>query len=278
MAASIKWSEAKIAQLEQEGRGKGAGADYIPWIQVNDFSSRGFSRRVFSQKTSRAHHLLSEVEWQLFLLLEFCPAVLDIREQFPLKRDATLSIAAEHGIRHPVYPGTHIPTVMTVDFLVVLQEQGGQVIRAFNCKRVDGIDHENELGKLEIERNYFDRAGVPHHLVFDRCLNQQKVENLEWCRSAFINDEGTYETPNAFAELHQRFLQDLSRQPSGNLSEFCANYELRTGTKPGTGLRIARALIWRHDLLTDLATADLAFQPAAMFSAPFHVTQYSRGV
>ncbi len=81
-----KWSEEKIERLEREGRGKGAGADYRPWIQVSDFSSLGKSRRVFSRKTGRVHHLLSDIEWHMFLLLEFSPRVLDIREQFPLPR------------------------------------------------------------------------------------------------------------------------------------------------------------------------------------------------
>lgn len=276
MAAKIKWSEEKIAQLEKEGRGKGAGANYKPWIQVDDFSSLGFSRRVKSPKTGRTHHLLSEVEWHLFLLLEFSPAVVDIREQYPLNRAETLSIAAELGIRHPTYPGTHVNTVMTCDVLAILEEGGQKVVRAFNCKRADGVDSERDVGKLEIERNYFDSRDVPHHLVFDRSLPKSKLENLFWCRSACINDEGTYEYGEAFDEHRQRFINDLSRRPTGSLSEFCANYELRTGAETGTGLRVARALLWRRELLTDLNTADLAGQPAVMFSLAPNVTAQTR--
>lgn len=103
MAAKIKWSEERITQLELEGRGKGAGADYKPWIRVSDFSSQGISRRMFSAKTGRHHELLSNGERNLFLLLEFCRDVTDIREQFPLDREETSSIAARLNIKHPVY-------------------------------------------------------------------------------------------------------------------------------------------------------------------------------
>lgn len=276
MAAKIKWSEEKIVQLEKEGRGKGAGANYKPWVQVGDFSSRGFSRRVFSQKTGRVHHLLSEVEWQLFLLLESSPAVLDIREQYPLKRENTLSVAAELGINHPTYPGTNVFTVMTCDFLAILQEEGQRVVRAFSCKRENGVDEERDVEKLEIERSYFHRIDVPHHLVFDRSLPKHKIHNLNWCRGACINDEGTYEYDDAFAEHRQRLINDLSRRPAGSLSQFCANYDLRTGAEPGTGLRVVRALLWRRELLTDLDTADLAGQPAVMFSLAPDATPQAR--
>lgn len=276
MAAKIKWSEEKIAQLEKEGRGKGTGANYKPWIQVSDFSSLGFSRRVFSQKTGRVHHLLSEVEWQLFLMLEFSPAVLDIREQYPLKRPETLSVAAELGIRHPTYPGTNIAVVMTCDFLTIMDENGQKVARAFSCKRESNVDGMRDVEKLEIERSVFNRLDVPHHLVFDRSLPKQKTFNLNWCRSATVNDEGTYEYDEAFAEHRQRIINDLSRKQAGTLAEFCANYDLRTGSKPGTGLRVARALLWHRELLTDLDMADLAGQPTLMFSLAPDVTAQPR--
>jgi hypothetical protein len=154
---------------------------------------------------------------------------------------------------------------MTCDFLAVLQEEGKKVVQAFSYKRENGVEGERDIEKLEIERNYFHRIGAPHHLVFDRSLPKNKIQNLIWCRGACINDEGTYEHDDAFAEHRQRLINDLSRRQAGSLSEFCANYDLRTGAEPGTGLRVARALLWRHELLTDLNTSDLAGQPAVMF-------------
>lgn len=260
-----KWTEQKIRELELEGRGKGTGADYKPWVQVGDFSSRGFSRRVFSQKTGRVHHLLSELEWHTFLLLEFSSTVLDIREQYPLKCKETLSLATELGIRHPTYPGTHIPTVMTCDFLVIIEESCQRAARAFSCKYANDLENARNIEKQELERSYFKQRDVPHHLVCDCSLPKQKIVNLNWCRSASINLDGSFDHPSAFDEHRQRFINELPRQSSGSLSEYCARYDHLVGAETGSGLRVARAMIWQHELVTDLNMPDLAAQPVQMF-------------
>lgn len=262
----FKWSESKVQQLVAEGRGKGTGASYKPWVEVTDFSSRGKSRRIFSRKTGRVHHLLSDVEWQLFLLLEFSPNVVDIREQYPLRREETQSLAAQRNIKHPIYPGTNVAAVMTSDFLVTFERDGEKTLAAFSCKRSDGVEDARKVELLEIERAYFDALGVPHHLVFHSELPTSKVNNLVWCRGATINNEGLEEYPDSFREFSERLLAEL-RTPgrSGSLAEYCANFEARTGAPGGLGLRIARALLWQGRLLTDLHQKDLAATPVAMF-------------
>jgi hypothetical protein len=52
---------------------------------------------VFGRKTGRIHHLLSDIEWRLFLHLEWCDLVSDIREPFPLDRAATRQSQAGAG-------------------------------------------------------------------------------------------------------------------------------------------------------------------------------------
>lgn len=81
--------EDKLARFLKEGRGQGHGKDYRPWLTVQDVSSLGRSSRIHSCKTDREHHLLSDLETALFLLLDWSGVVTDIREQFPLDRDAT---------------------------------------------------------------------------------------------------------------------------------------------------------------------------------------------
>ena len=96
------FDEAKITRFLKEGRGKGRGAEYQPWLTIQDVPSSGREHRVFSRKTGRIHHLLSDHEWRLFLHLEWCDEVLDIREQFPLDRAATARITESLGLRHPM--------------------------------------------------------------------------------------------------------------------------------------------------------------------------------
>lgn len=264
--AKLKWSEEKIRQFQAEGRGKGKLASYAPWVQVADFSSRGNSRRVLSPKTGRVHHLLSDVEWHLFLLLEFAEDVIDIREQYPIDRDDTLSIAAEYRIKHPTYPGTTIPEVMTCDFLVIRQYGVDQKAEAFNCKRTEEAENARSLEKLEIQRRYFHGAGIPHHLVFHSKLPKSKIKNIEWIRSAQARqDEGEPYT-GYFNEHSQRVLSDLaSHSRSGSVSEYCENYDSLSGAEPGTGLRAVRILLLNRDIQTDLNEPNLAAAPISMF-------------
>ena len=64
----------------------------------------------YSHRTKRIHHLLSDLEFAAFLLLDNNPSVTDIREQFPLIRDDTRDIARENNLFDPAnnVPGLNI--------------------------------------------------------------------------------------------------------------------------------------------------------------------------
>lgn len=266
MATKFKWSEEKIAQFEREGRGKGTGSEYKPWIRVSDFSSQGASRRAFSVKCGRKHELLSTIEWHLFLLLEHSPVVVDIREQFPLPREETQSISARLGIKHPEYPCVRIPAVMTTDFLVTISRNGQESLEAFSCKSADDLENPRTLEKLELEHRFFDELGIPHRLVIDSKLPTNRIKNLNWLRRSVLSDTGPNDYPNALHELGLRMKHELSRHiGKGSLAEYCTNFDNRVGAQSGTGLMIARALLWNGDLQTDLNQADLPATPISMF-------------
>lgn len=266
MANFSIWSESKITQLEKEGRGKGAGSTYNPWVQVSDFSSLGDSRRVFSRKTGRVHHLMSTVEWWLFLLLEFSEDVVDIREQYPISRDDTQQIAVELGIPHPRYPGTNVPTVMTVDFFVLRQLHGSPRVELYDCKRTDDAEDVRTLEKLEISRRFAEGVGIPHHLAFSSMFPQNKVRNLEWLRAAEVGVDEPEEQQDYYAHHQKRLLNNLANyQRTCSLSQYCEHYDALVGATPGTGLRVVRQLLQSHQLTTDLNQPDPAASPIAMF-------------
>lgn len=266
MARHIKWTEDKIRSMQAEGRGKGKGPTYIPWVQVSDFSSRGNSRRVFSHKTGRVHHLLSDVEWHLFLLLEFASDVTDIREQYPLGREDSLSIAAQLGIKHPTYAGTTIPEVMTADFFVTRQRNNAPALEAFNCKRSEEAEDARSLEKLEIQRSYFNGCDIPHHLVFHSMLPKTKVINIEWIRSAQLQQYEAESYGGYYQEHCERIFFELENNIHNySLSDYCENYDARNGAAPGTGLRSVRMLLQQGRMVADLNEPNLAAAPVSMF-------------
>ncbi|MRR56792.1 MAG: heteromeric transposase endonuclease subunit TnsA [Deltaproteobacteria bacterium] len=261
-----KWNENTISRFQREGRGKGAGHDYKPWIRVEDFSSLGESRRVFGLKTQREHHLFSNVEWDLFLLLEWNQYIVDIREQFPLERSLTQELAASLGIRHPCYPGTKTPAVLTADFVVIRRHQGKNILEAYNAKRTEEAEEPTSLEKLEIQRSYFQSAGTPHHLIFHSELPRTEIRNIEWIRGGYVRPGEEEPYPGFYVEHQDTMAAFLAKSGfEGSLADFCSYYERQYGLSPGTGLKLAKQLIFNRVLSADLSCDNLARAPMPSF-------------
>lgn len=260
------WSEETIARFEAEGRGRGTGAAFKPWLTVADLSSLGRSRRPWSDKTGRHHELFSDVEYDLFLCLEWGQDVVDIREQYPLDRDITQELARTLGLRHPHYPRTQTPTVMTVDFLVTRIRSGERLFEAFNAKRDEEAEDHKSLEKLEIQRAYFEQLGSPHHLVFHSAIPRQKANNYAWVRDALLKPGESEPQTGYFADLMARMAAELANSAGcTQLRDYCTDFDHRYGATSGTGLRVARMLIHQRTLVTDMASSDIAAESMDKF-------------
>lgn len=264
MAMRSKWTEKKIEQLQRDGYGVGSGAAYKPWIEVTDFSSRGRSRRVASPKTRRVHHLFSDVEYGLFLAAEWSRSVLDIREQFPLDRAVTQTIAHQLKIRHPCYPTTQVPAVMTVDLLLTKLEHGEKKLLALNAKRDEEAENATSLEKLEIQRSYFEEHGIEHHLIYHSQLPQRKIRNIAWIRDAQLKEGEIEPRPGYYVQLCSSMGRELGAgeqldawQHGQSLANYCQTFDERYGLEPGSGLRVARMLMHEHALVVNLESKDL---------------------
>lgn len=257
----LKWTENLIARMQKDGYGQGAGVDYRPWLPVQSVSSRGVSRRVWGHKTQREHHLLSNIEFNLFLCLEWARDIVDIREQYPLDRELTQAVAESLSILHPHYPGTHVPTVMTVDFLVTRISHGQEVLEAFNAKGEDEAEDESSLQKLEIQHETCALLDIKHHIVFDTAIPKLTAVNIGWVRDALPKPNEQEPRPGYFEELADRMEEELGANlPDMTLQAYCASFDSRFGTPQGAGLRVARMLIHKRILKADMECADIAGQ------------------
>ncbi len=172
--------EAKISRFEKEGRGCGSGADYLPWLTIQDVPSSGRRARVFTPLTGREHHLLSDIETAVFFVLHWNAAVVDLREQFPLDRAETRRIAAEIGVPHPRDRHTGVDIVMTLDLLVDARDAAGTSCIPVSSKPFDDLGDRRTLEKLEIERRYCQERWGGWRLMTDRDYSKQYVRNLRW--------------------------------------------------------------------------------------------------
>ena len=248
-----KWTEEAVARLQREGRGQGRLSTYSPWVHITDFYSEGRTHEPYSHKTGRQHQLLSDGERDAFLMLEWDRDVIDIREQYPLPRDITLEIAHHLGIRHPYYEGTHVPEVMTLDFLVTKVANGAEVAEAFTVKVQDDMNLPKVVERLEIERTVCQSMGVPYRILVKERMPTVKVRNLLWIHQAQLDPDSTEDYPGFFKEQMARMAQDIAaRRYDGALVDYCTEYDRRYSVSAGTGMRVARMLLKSRALTMDL--------------------------
>jgi len=275
-----KWTEAVIQRFHDEGRGLGSGAAYKPWLNIGDFASLGRTHNPVSQKTGgRPHQLFSDNEYNFFLILEWATDICDIREQFPLSREHTQEVAIQLGIPHPFYPGTHVPTVMTVDFMVTRIREGTEFLEAFNVKAASEAEDERSMEKLEIQRETLERMGIAHHLVFDTRIPASKVKNLAWIRGGCLRTSEQVPYPGFFEEQMAAMAFDLAESNfGGTLAQYCQKFDSTAGIASGTGLRIARMLLASRVLQVELDCPELAQEHISAFRVTAISSQLSAGI
>lgn len=246
------FDEEKISRFMKEGRGKGHGVEYSPWLTVQDVSSIGRATRIHGRKTGREHHLLSDIETAAFLLFDWSEAVTDIREQYPLDREETRRIAAEMRVRHPFDTQGKCDIVMTTDLLVDVQTSNGPQLHVRSVKLAKELDDRRTLEKLEIDRRYWVGKSDSWGLITERDIPTQRVENLRWLHEmlSLAGMEEAY--PGYWSDRCSRFLQCLPHATGGTIKRFIQQLESTQGFAAGEGLMVLRHLGATKQLLIDL--------------------------
>jgi len=234
-------------KMIKEGNGSGIGKDYKPWLEIQDFPSKGRVTRVKGIKTERQHELFSDLERNYFYYLDFADNVVDIREQFPLLPiEETITIAKELGIEHPTNPISREPIVMTTDFLITFKEKNGEVIeKARTLKYKNDLVDKRILEKFEIERQYYFKRGIDWGIVTE--------EEVDKSVSKSIADLYTYQNIKEielFKEIDAEMLDDMKlyfiRHCSGyggTLKDICSYFDKTMNMDIGSGIAMFKHLL-----------------------------------
>lgn len=241
------------------GFGAGAGAEYVPWLRVQDVPSMGRSWKIQGIKIDRIHHLLSDLERAYFLVCEFSEDVVDIREQYPLLPSGnTQAIASAIGVRYPRYKATSVPLVMTTDFLLTVKQPNGDlksVARTIKYQQeLEGKGCARTLEKLEVERRFWMSQGVDWSIVTEELFTPDLILNL-----AFLRKYAKLPRALMDVSLHSEFIEILE---SIKVCPWSTSESLR---KIGNRLAIPYSeardiffnLIWRKIIRLDLSGAPL---------------------
>jgi len=258
----------KITELEAAGRGSGTGKEYLPWLNRQTFRSIGRCRSTgTSPKSGRVHQFFSDIEYNFFLCLERDKAVIDIREQFPLDRKLTQEVARNLSISHPVYPGSQVPVVMTVDFFVTKVVDGKQRYVGYDTKPASAVEDARTVEKLEIHRETLALMGSTHHLVFDTSLQRDVIDKLEWIRRPNVEFAEVTPFDDYWEETERLFLKEFAgAAPSLTLAQFCKQLDSSMGLTPGTAMTAARQLMFKRILEPDLRARSIQDSTISRFS------------
>ncbi len=231
----IQWNEQTYLRFLREGRGQGSGQEYIPWIKIHDFPSKGVCSRIYCEKTHRIHHLLSHNEENYFYMLSCDPLVTDIREQFPLRLSETLEIAKRMHIRHP-QKGS-FPFVLTTDFLI----SRGDRLEARTIKSAGELQNKRICEKFSIEYAYWKSKGIDWKIVTDRNINKDKALNCRWLSQPPKLNEliPDHQLRSLVQEVFFRLYQNMDIP----FSAICGFIEQRYSLSPGNALCIFRHLV-----------------------------------
>lgn len=242
-------TEKKISEMEKEGRGQGAGENYKPWINIQDFPSSGLVTRSKGWKTKRIHHFLSKLERDYFYVLEWNDCVVDIREQYPLTRDDTWIIANEKGVKHPTDPKSQTPIVMTTDFLITIKNSKGTKHVARTVKPSKDLENERTIEKFEIERTYWEVRGIDWGIITEKEIPKDIVENVEWLHASYFEiADLPASTITTFAQQMKSFIKKYNTSIIEIVDRFDQTFQLESGM----GLEILKHLIARKEVSVDI--------------------------
>lgn len=256
----------KIERWIKAGKGQGRGADYSPWLTVQDVPSRGLATRMRGHKTKRVHHLLSKLETDFFCVLEFSPTVVDIREQFPLlPLEETLTIAETCGIRHPTDPKSREPVVMTTDFVITCLHQEKPAETARTLKHGRDLESKRTIEKLEIERRYWLSHQVDWGIVTEKELQPVVVQNCRLLRDYLEPIKNHLQSQES--ETIEAFLSEKIQQKDLALRTLALECDRQLGFAHGTSLAVAYHLMACRRWLIDWHQPIDPGKPLALLSA-----------
>lgn len=251
------WTQAKFERYEKEGRGKGSGKNYKPWITIQDFPSRARVSRSPGWKSDRIHHFMSDWELRFFYLLEWSDAVKDIKEQFPLlDLHLAFCIADEMGIKYPKDGKSGNPYVLTTDFILTVK-QGAKLIQiARTVKLAKELEKKRVLDLLQLEQRYWRRQNIDWAVVTEQDISMILADNIKWVHPAYKWELGEENKENCY--YLSNILKERLTTKQTKINTITTALDKEIGIKSGTSLSLFKHLIAKKEIIVDMLETKLS--------------------
>lgn len=247
-----EWKDSTLKRFIQEGRGVGEGKDYRPWLQVQDVKSRGRSTRIYSHKTQRVMHLLSDLQLHYYYLLEFDGAVIDIREHYPLLDLHEQNLLFDAKLQKKLFSAkTNVPHVFTTTFYVTkVNAKGEPYYEARVIKSSSELDKPATIERLQIMYSYFNKKEIDFGIVTEKDINKQMALNIGWFMTAF--DLSDFPEINTIQHYLKVDLYKLFQMPGMTFNRGFTRLEKTYQLPEGSGLTLFKHLLATKQLVMNL--------------------------
>jgi len=213
-------------------------------LKVTTFSSKGRATRIYGYKTKRIHHLQSDNQLRVFLMLEWQDKVNDIKENIELK-DMEATVDNVDDLRLDKFSDKETGQLyqLHTNFLVTTKKDNLEEQIAISVKSLSELERRTVIEKIEIERRYWKSKGVRFYVVTEKEINKQFVDNIKWVREALIdkNIEGK-------KELGERLYYFLQKNKENKLIKALELFEDEEDIKAGIALFIFRYLLGTKEI------------------------------
>ncbi|WP_256858876.1 TnsA endonuclease N-terminal domain-containing protein [Solemya velum gill symbiont] len=188
---------------------------------------------------------MSDLELAAFFLFDWNPSVTDIREQYPLRLEDTIELAAQARIRHPEVRGQI--QVMSTDFLVDTNKPERPRM-AIQVKTSSDLSNPRTIEKLELERRYWALKEVPWYLLTEKQIPKTVTKNIAWLYPAQLVLDGIEDTLN----MASLYLSCFINHPALLISQVAMMLDQAYLLSPGESLQKIRSLLALRVFLFDI--------------------------
>ena len=213
-------------------------------LKVTTFSSNGRVSRVYGYKTKKIHHLQSDNQLRVFLILEWSNKVKDIQENIELK-DVEATIYNLDNLRLGKFRNKETNELyqLHTNFLVTIKNDNEEMQVAISVKSISELERKTVIEKIEIERRYWKAKQIKFYIITEKEINKQFVENIKWVREVLVNN--SIEIKEEIAEKLYYLLQNNVECKVINILN---DFDKVENLKFGTALFILRYLIAKKEI------------------------------
>lgn len=247
-----EWTQATFERYIKEGRGRGEGKGYKPWLVVRDVSSKGRSARDAGWKTGREQHFLSDHESRLFYFCEWSDAITDIREQFPLLNlELAMQIAEDIGWKYPRDSESNTPYILTTDFMLTVEQDGKRSQIAWTVKTAKDLEKQAVAARLELERRYYEAEGIDWAIITDKEIPKLLAVNVGWLHSAYKLEATTDMAVDDLRDVAS-ILKFRLQESDLPINRVTTALDKEMNLDPGTALYLFKHLVARKEIIMDV--------------------------